>query len=523
MNHKDCQSLTRTEILPSRLIDLGRSGEIRPHLCETKDLPTDVQYMSLSHCWGHSQPLRLLKKLFQSLKEGISIHDLPKSFLEAMETVRRLGCQFIWIDSLCIVQDDDADWRQESSRMGDVYRNSLCNIAVTRAADAHYGCFAQRPLFYVEPCVIRATWQGESPRLLYFHDPDWWNREIKQSPLITRAWVAQELILARRVLHYTEYQMAWECLSLQAHEIYPGGIPHRKTIKVSISSISIQNTIDYLPTLPPTELYQLYEKIVENYSGAALTYPFKDKLLAISGLAKSIGIEDKYVAGLWLKRFPYELLWRTGRGPHQRPSEYQAPSWSWASLNGSVEINPLGWNKILRAIQYGETGMIATDLDDILIEIMRDNVEPAGEDPFGPIKGGLIQLKGPLLRALLLKVPAESTETRCTLGPCHCNFTGDVLIPPAGGATVFCLPILSSKDHNPSISGIILLPSGKASGEYVRVGHFVVIDSMVEGNVETFKTFARTSSKEDSLGPNDYEETTGIDSYGFPTYQFTIT
>jgi len=66
---------------------------------------------------------------------------LPKSFRDAIQITRRLGYEYIWIDSLCIIQDDPADWERESAKMAEIYENAVLTIAVSDAVDSLRGCF----------------------------------------------------------------------------------------------------------------------------------------------------------------------------------------------------------------------------------------------------------------------------------------------------------------------------------------------------------------------------------------------
>ena len=136
--------------------------------------------------------------------------------------------RYIWIDSLCIIQDSEEDWRREAVSMGEVYKNAICNIAATGAVRREDGCFLPRtedPLVYTS-LVIRATWKTSE---LMTASPGWyvgevkgmWRREVLDAPLNHRAWVLQERLLSPRVLHFGARQILWECDILAACKIYP--------------------------------------------------------------------------------------------------------------------------------------------------------------------------------------------------------------------------------------------------------------------------------------------------------------
>lgn len=90
-----------------------------------------IVYAALSHVWGDVEaapPLKTIRGNYDEMKEGIPLFRLPPNFADAVETCRRLGVQFIWIDSLCIIQDSDEDWQQEAGTMHEVYRNAEVTI-----------------------------------------------------------------------------------------------------------------------------------------------------------------------------------------------------------------------------------------------------------------------------------------------------------------------------------------------------------------------------------------------------------
>jgi hypothetical protein len=103
--------------LPTRIIDLRDSEVVR--LCETKNTPG--RYAALSYCWGQDQNLSTTSATYRAHMNGISKERLPKTFMDAMDVCRRISIDFIWIDSLCIIQDSPGDWSNESAKMGDVY------------------------------------------------------------------------------------------------------------------------------------------------------------------------------------------------------------------------------------------------------------------------------------------------------------------------------------------------------------------------------------------------------------------
>lgn len=114
-------------------------------------LPFHQRYATLSHCWGKSQNLKLTSRSSHDLRKGISVSDLPTSYREAIMIAGRFGIRYLWIDSLCIMQDSEDDWLFEASRMGDIYKHSELNIAASGASESSQPCFSERSVHSIRP------------------------------------------------------------------------------------------------------------------------------------------------------------------------------------------------------------------------------------------------------------------------------------------------------------------------------------------------------------------------------------
>ncbi|ORY13348.1 heterokaryon incompatibility, partial [Clohesyomyces aquaticus] len=103
-------------------------------LVETKEGQTGC-YVALSHCWGspENHPLETTKENYGERLAGVPLENLPKTFRGVVKITNHIGVKYLWIDSLCIIQDDTEDWKQEAAKMGAVYEYARLTIA---AADA---------------------------------------------------------------------------------------------------------------------------------------------------------------------------------------------------------------------------------------------------------------------------------------------------------------------------------------------------------------------------------------------------
>jgi hypothetical protein len=147
--HHKCHTVCMDKVLPSRLIDVAEHKEdIRIVETEISAIDKGVRYAALSHCWGSPElmPTRTLKVNVQNTPYDIAYESLSKTFKDTVTITRNLGLRYVWIDSLCIVQDDVDDWNRESKRMGNIYASCHVNLVASDAADSSVGCFFHRSL-----------------------------------------------------------------------------------------------------------------------------------------------------------------------------------------------------------------------------------------------------------------------------------------------------------------------------------------------------------------------------------------
>jgi Heterokaryon incompatibility protein (HET) len=140
--------------MPTRVLDLGYENTSEARLVESSTLPIDHPYMTLSHRWGQTEVIKLTTATIDRMRNGIPISELPVLYQDAVTACRKLGTRYIWIDSLCIIQDQEQDWIHEASTMGRVYSNSLCNIEAAHAADGDGRLFFSRSEEKIKPLPV---------------------------------------------------------------------------------------------------------------------------------------------------------------------------------------------------------------------------------------------------------------------------------------------------------------------------------------------------------------------------------
>jgi hypothetical protein len=302
--------------LPTRVIDVGDSEGESVKLIEANGLR--AKYTAMTHCWGPPNRIPIIttkSNIHQHLVE-IPWLKIPNSFKDAITTTRHLGLRYLWIDSLCIIQDDHDDWIRESSCMGSVYEQAELTLAASHASDSHQGLFLPRS---PAPPSVRLA--------------DFWNNDIKEpvfatvildndsdlypekGPLNKRAWITQEWLLSRRMVFYTKGQMIWSCKTVTQRETGEKCFNTARNPKWKI--------------------------IVEQYSDRQLTKA-TDKLIALEGIRaeyqKKSG--DTYLNGIWQNALPDQLLWQVCN-KSENVSPLGLPSWSWANVDSGVRFLPM--------------------------------------------------------------------------------------------------------------------------------------------------------------------------------------
>jgi len=444
-------------------------------------------YATLSHCWGNADLLKLDRQNLENFRTRIPEEELCKTFTEAIYITRGLGLAYLWIDSLCIIQDDPQDWHNESATMTDVYGHSSVNIAASGARDGSVGCFFNRNVNSIRRLRISVPVGGD---LSYYDCANLHTISdmITDSPLARRAWAFQERFLAPRTLHFTSSQVYWECRTRYACETYPTVIPER-----------LCQGPEYLPKLNAIPPLKLWSIVVMIYSRCVLTYQ-NDKLIALSGVARYIQnqLKDNYVAGLWRGPLETQFCWRlwSSFGLEGRSTVYQAPSWSWASTNGRITL-PI-------PDQYTDPCFY--------VRVLRAETTPVANDPLGQVTGGILQLQ-----CLYFIESPELVDTtypvRLKFGEKELNWHLHWDSKPEAVKKVYFVPIIGT--HR--IEGIFLerfASSGK--GHFRRLGYFMVSYA----DAGAFREVVATPEciPDESI----YEESGGIDEDGNKFYVISI-
>jgi Heterokaryon incompatibility protein (HET) len=475
-NHSGCKQPPST-LLPSRVIDVGSDGR-DPFLFETGG-NTEGQYVTLSHCWGKVRPLTTTLATLDDRKKEIPFDLFPKTFQDAILITRNLGVQYLWIDSLCIIQNSSIDWQAESAKMAEIYQGSVFTIAATSAKDGREGCFVEKERWR-ESVAVQVHDADGNPTTVFVREAHPRNHEIGQNfvfpyePLSLRSWVLQERLLSTRVLMYTSCELLFECKSDLYCEC--GDFPLHRSYGASMDRIRFadddqksvlagwredfarylaklaqafpaplsgfanllgERVVDgYLPNRPSSFVY--WKDLVKQYTVRKLTYD-RDVLPALSGLASLVqrGVADDYLAGLWRDDLPVALLWS-----HARPS-WTLNSECFALLQNNpsderipVDVEPYLPRRTAEACAPTWSWASirgATDYDGKWLDRRRRLVQPArvlgatcnpsSSNPTGSVQNGSIVLSAPLapIRLGFHEWHRESLCHRCRVADYTCN------------------------------------------------------------------------------------------------------
>ncbi|KAL8647794.1 MAG: hypothetical protein Q9210_005350 [Variospora velana] len=388
------------------VLDKGNAVRLRPTDGQ------DAHYVALSYAWGGNIAFSTTESTYMSRHQPFPISELPQTLQDAVHVTRELEVRYLWVDSLCIIQDSYEDKSKEIAKMGDIYENAFATISATNAMSAYSGFLnskytdasSQRlPFFYPD---------GTNGYAFVGVDP-WYYAE----PLDQRAWALQERLLSRRTLQYTSVGLLASCrvseFAIANEQTYNNA---GRTLPESLQQIWRSGKDRKKDR---ADLLEAWDELLPMYTKRLLSNK-QDKLPALSGLASRFQqrLQSDYIAGIWSKYFREGLLWRGVHAfgytrfrkeliPLRRIPTSKAPTWSWASVEGPVASN------------YAET------YREITLRILECTV--ALKDlrvPFGEVTGGLLHVKG-FFRDCTCKPSSSGQQARLDVDSIGLDITPD--------------------------------------------------------------------------------------------------
>jgi hypothetical protein len=521
-NHGACNG--NVPDMPRRVLDLSPSSDRAKSSFDSVKLvepngQIKERYAALSYCWGTGISTILTTENIEEKMNGINITTMPTALQDAIIVARRLNISYIWIDALCIIQNDRDDWAAEAAKMGSIYRDAFVTIAAVCSPSSDNAFLRPRnPEFdskafrFPDPLYKRSVsnilaFGNKSPRVAARRTSRVADsnrtgvlmangNSIASGPLSLRCWALQERALSTRMIHFTDEGIAWECMMAS----------HSEDGRVCTASyLRLWNELASLEGFEQERRLRIYwRKILMDYTKRSVTKR-SDLLSALSGMASHMNNihPSLYLAGLWQDRLIEDLCWTvaSASGPKdQRNSlpvheeDRTLPSWSWISVAEAVSFSILderGYFSPTSSIRgYGCT--LATS------------------DPFGQVKDGYIEIEGGVMEcSLLVAADPKSGRVFTILGwpgpryTCGGLIDNDVLLisidypvnslPQRHGKTfrrgylgeemkpsegiVWCLEL--GQRHNAEFTigessglrlGMMLVPSSRVPGSFERIG-----------------------------------------------------
>lgn len=361
------------------------------------DATEPLTYACLSYCWGDDTDdvLQTTTSNLEAHYEAIPLQSMPKSVQDAVTVCRGLKIPYLWVDSLCIVQDDHDAWLRDASKMDRIYLNSHVTIAALEPSSCKTG-FLGRQQFGRPGWQLQSVLPGTSQEIVIrpgMSRSAGSSSSSSSSSLDRRGWCLQETLLPFRRLCFGGDEMSWECSCRRAcecgHQVWPtesgagyglsfgrlgaflreASLPVTPAPKTNICGLSTEGRILRWLQGPsghlmhkrhngsPHRIYELWRRVVTEFSRRSLSRP-SDKLTALAGLANMIGDHDRrvdktgghgYLAGLWKRELPFELAWLVvDFKPRPAVQLNKAadleekrifPSWSWASCDEVINYD----------------------------------------------------------------------------------------------------------------------------------------------------------------------------------------
>lgn len=467
--HTRCRPVSH---IPFRLLTTGLDGSAL-RLVRGTSATESTEYAALTYCWGQSLQLRTTKATLPRFSKEVPQHLIPKTWSDAIHMARALQIPHIWIDALCIVQDDEMEWQREVEHMSEIYQGSQLTIAAVDSSDSSQGCFPSDldgfrdgELFF----RTRPDKAGRRSSLVRVYRNDIRNRAGGGTAISKRGWTLQEQLLSPRLVHCMRSQVHWQC---RANYQTQDGLSFELA-----EALQGNNMLIPRPNLHSDQEYRsAWRRIIDGYSLREFSYP-RDRIPAIAGISRyfSSVLGDVSILGLWKKSFAQDLAWLRGRGPPQMSDTAGLPSWTWLTCQGCV-LYTMG-DKYDREMEVVEC-----------LELIDWKVQWQGVPFTSPVKSAEVRVKGPVREIRIVPsaegnrhIPpyfqvfeenSQRTSERQIPWRCAGRFdAGD----PIEAATYMCIHLFSEPRSSESDQMrevfLILEPVGMENGMkyYKRVG-----------------------------------------------------
>lgn len=370
----------------TRLIHVGKppywGSTVKLHECARRGHEKYPKYATLSYCWGQTSQFKATKANIEGLYRGFDLDSLSQTVRDAVEVTRSLGLSYLWVDALCIIQDDEDDKSKEIELIATIYKNAAVTIAALSASGTTQGFLrTYPPRRGLRSCSIPFPF-GRSGQVgtisLHVKQPP---IDLCDTPLCYRGWAFQELFLSPRILLYSTEELLWysrasrlqssttttrtyrdnihDILSVPVNDV--GAISYYRELEQDSQppeikaqrqqSVEIFQHSPYKSFVDSVDYYQdplqehrgryndqckIWAAIVTEYTSRKLSER-EDRLRALAGVANHLREiwASSYVYGMWRNAIPDLLQWAV-RKPVVAGRSNRAPTWSWASVDCPV-------------------------------------------------------------------------------------------------------------------------------------------------------------------------------------------
>ncbi|WPH02651.1 Hypothetical protein R9X50_00551600 [Acrodontium crateriforme] len=370
-DHDRCKiTASSRKSMPARVLDIRRNNDCNDiRLISGSGIEED--YAALSYCWGNESLLTTTKAKLSEHTRSIPLTLLSPLIQDAIHIARELRLGYLWIDALCILQDDMDEWQSVASEMGTIFRNAYVTLAATGAENSSQRMYPKTVKAKLKFQTAGMTGCNEAHGIDATETSSTWVfslhkkaspvKDILRAPLNKRAWVLQELMLSQRTLHFAKDQIFWHCkeLATSADGVFSNakGVmsdlgwyygpdvsfesvkPRRPKEVIRDFQVRRWRRPDIIDDDEEVCIEKIWWRIVEDYSARKLTH-LSDKLIALSGIVNLVQKmrNDMYVVGMWEQDLPEALLWYNDGSESEAGTVSGIPSWSWTSIDCPVRM-----------------------------------------------------------------------------------------------------------------------------------------------------------------------------------------
>jgi len=454
-------------------------------------------YLTLSYCWGGPQAIQLTTKTMTTYKNKILISSLPQTLRDAVFVTRQLGYRYIWVDALCIVQDDEMSKQKELAQMGRIYTSSFLTIQPTASGSVNQGFLALRQPPAAQP--IRLVFHKNAYGLSTYVYARVRHEESRETATSSRAWIFQETVLPARLLIFGRLQAILVCRKQVFRE---DGMGHGAG---NISPLNYHNIRPISYAVGGTNADGQLESVLSSWYHCISTFYSKrahsvsdDRLNALSAYAQEAHrtIGGHYLAGIWDADLIRGLGWKRQLSALERAASYRAPSWSWAAYDGQVSYGDS--NPSTARVQWNLKHGLKNPDPKFKPRLIEAEVTNVGISPFGACRGGRIILETLVGSGVATGLSKEREGSR------YDTPRGGVQLQTTDAAQDICTGWLDIAHELPlsvvcisltGLSGMLLVESDNGNGisrEFRRVGVFRRNLKCSAAGFETWRRSCRT-------------------------------